>query len=220
MFNDLEPGKNLINRILGKLSPMNLKFANGATTGAMVHLLNHEGAHLVSREVKINGVGTGSQHAAVSVDLNAAEAAEINTFLIKNGYPRLNQDRISFSSIQENGNLVGKINHPADLLGSMDPKSLGIQFEQNLSFNSGVSKVDFAKSAITGTTNFNNHGIDYSFAAVGDMNFVLGSYNSNSYALGLTAHSGGSITTTNGLIHRFPGITRVVPHKYFAKPRP
>lgn len=43
MFNDLEPGKNLINRILGKLSKMNLKFANGAMSAAMVHLLNHEG---------------------------------------------------------------------------------------------------------------------------------------------------------------------------------
>ena len=42
MFLNQKPGDNIIDRILGEVSSMNLKFANGAATAAMVHLLNHE----------------------------------------------------------------------------------------------------------------------------------------------------------------------------------
>ena len=42
MFLHQKPGDNIIDRILGEVSSMNLKFANGAATAAMVHLLNHE----------------------------------------------------------------------------------------------------------------------------------------------------------------------------------
>ena len=74
------------------------------------------------------------------------------------------------------------------------------------------------KDAILGTKNFNTHGIQYSYAAAGDLNLFTKGYNSNSYALGLTAYAGGSITTTRGLIHGFPGITQIVPRKFFAHP--
>ena len=194
------------------------KFANGAATAAMVHLLNHEGAHLVSREVKPIGTPTGGRHAAVSVDLTATEAAEINTFLTENDFPKLKQNRIVFSADKIGGKLFGMINNPADLTGSGNPLAAGIKFEQNLSFNSGVSKMAFVKDAILGTKNFNTHGIQYSYAAAGDLNLFTKGYNSNSYALGLTAYAGGSITTTRGLIHGFPGITQIVHRKFFAHP--
>ncbi len=64
MFNDLEPGKNLINRILGKLSPMNLKFANGAMSAAsMDHLFNGEGLTFIEKlKATLDGVKNTLEH--------------------------------------------------------------------------------------------------------------------------------------------------------------
>ena len=42
MFLNQKPGDNIIDRILGEVSSMILKFANGAASAAMVHLLNLE----------------------------------------------------------------------------------------------------------------------------------------------------------------------------------